>query len=298
MELNDLALWWLTECPNLGWTGWRQVLDRCGGIVSASLFGKSAEYYENSLGLSARVARSLDSHGPLTPAVSASVSGLPIRFISDSSKDFPPKIRLMKEFPPIMNIYGNFEILKRPTAVILCSRGPSRDDLELVKTAVDVALDSGYALAAGHNKPAYQLALLAAKRRAEHSVMVLDRGILATFDDDLRRDPLPAARIWGFGFESERSIVISPFRLHDAWIGANSRIRDALAIALADVIVAVQIRPGGVMESLVREAAERGQKVLADEASMKALGDCGAKPWAGRIDPETGITGTKFTRMS
>ena len=283
MELGDLSLWWLTECPNLGWTGWRQVLDRCGGTVGAGLYGKTAEYYESSLGLPSRVARLLAAHGPLTAAVSASVSGLPIRFVSDADPDYPDKWRVIKEAPPIIATYGNYRNLAGPIAAIVCSRGPTRDDLALVKTAADVALASGYALAAGHNKPAYQLALLAAKRHAQQSIMVLDRGIIATFEDDLRRDPLPAARIWGFGFESDRSVAISPFRLHDAWIGANSQIRDALVIALADVILAVHVRPGGVMANAVRGAAERGQRVLADQDSMEALGDCGAELWAGRF---------------
>jgi hypothetical protein len=77
----------------------------------------------------------------------------------------------------------------------------------------------------------------------------------------LDRDP------FGFGpgravLDAARTLVLSPFRLRDPAVARNGPRRDQLVAALADIVVAVDTRPGGQMERICFEALDRGQCVL------------------------------------
>jgi hypothetical protein len=50
-------------------------------------------------------------------------------------------------------------------------------------------------------QPAYQRALLCAVRNGAPYVLVLDRGLLSAFGNDLRKEPLKQARIWQAEFD-------------------------------------------------------------------------------------------------
>jgi hypothetical protein len=123
-------------------------------------------------------------------------------------------------------------------------------------------------------------------------VIVLDRGIFATFGARLDRDP------FGFGpgrslLDADRTCVVSPFRLMDHASPRNGQRRDELIVALADVIVAVHARAGGQIERVCLEALDRGQSVLSwygenaglvaagataiTEADLGELGRCAAR---------------------
>ncbi len=81
------------------------------------------------------------------------------------------------------------------------------------------------------------------------------------------------ARIWDLRFDPGRDLVVSRFRLYDPWIGANGRERDRMVFALADVVVAVDIRPGGVMENECLRAHKLGREVFvytADDGAVAA----------------------------
>lgn len=88
------------------------------------------------------------------------------------------------------------------------------------------------------------------------------------------RDP------FGFGpgrspLDAERTLVLSPFRLMDHAVARNGRRRDELVAALADVIVAVHARAGGVIERVCLAALDRGQCVLSwygENAGLVAAG--------------------------
>ena len=111
--------------------------------------------------------------------------------------------------------------------------------------------------------------------------MVLDRGFLCAFDSDMHRDPVAAARIWGFGFDTEHCTALSAFRLRDAWAPPNGRRRDAMVVALSDTIVVMGMRTGGTIHRLCEHALRCGQAVYADEPALEYLGSQGAIPWTG-----------------
>ncbi|NIR00338.1 MAG: hypothetical protein GTN78_09080, partial [Gemmatimonadales bacterium] len=103
--------------------------------------------------------------------------------------------------------------------------------------------DEGLTAVTSHNTRPYQIVGLAAKSRNAPLALVLDRGILSAFPQGLGWEPVAQARIWDMRFDPERDLVISRFRLYDPWIGANGRERDRMVFGLADIVVAVEVRP-------------------------------------------------------
>jgi hypothetical protein len=101
------------------------------------------------------------------------------------------------------------------------------------------------------------------RRNGGRVCYVLDRGIVEAFGGDLSRALFPAARIWGPAYDPECDLYIAPFAPNAHGIAANNRRRDSLIFALADVIVAGELRPGGRMEAECQAAKRRGMPVLA-----------------------------------
>ena len=77
---------------------------------------------------------------------------------------------------------------------------------------------------------------------------------------------------------SQRTLVASSFRLMDHAAAHNGKRRDELIAALADVIIAVHARPGGVIEHVCLQALDRGQVVLSWYGENAGLIAAGATP--------------------
>lgn len=280
MNERDQWIWRLQEIPGLGAQALGRILGRYGA-PDGSLFGRDMSYYRQNFKVSEPVAQALSDARTMAPAA----PHLPVRALLSTDADYPAPLRAWKTAPPLLwTVESTTFPLTYGNICVVASAGAEGEMAELCKRALQIALESGYALVAGHNRPVYQWALLAAKRAGAPAWMPLDRGLQDAFDGDLARDPVAAARIWGYGFEPERCVALSPFRLADGWIGANSRIRDALVVGLSDIILAVGIRAGGTMHGLCREALARGRVVYADAGSLPLLAAEGARPWEGRLD--------------
>lgn len=280
MNERDQCIWRLQETPGLGAMALARVLERCG-VPDADFFGRDPAWYRKQCGMSERCALALAQRPPPSPAIAE----LPVRAILALDADYPGPLSAWAAPPPVLWMLNECKLaLTQGNLSVVASAGAENTRVDRCKSAIETAIRDGYRLVAGHNRPVYQWALLAAKRCGAPSVMALDRGLLEAFDGDLRRDPVAPARIWGYGFEPERCAVLSPFRLGDGWIGANSRTRDALVVGLSDVVVAVGIRPGGTMHRLCRQALACGRVVYADEESLPLLAEAGSRPWTGRFD--------------
>ncbi len=281
MTERDQCIWRLQQTPGLGAAALARVLERCG-VPDGAFFGRDPAWYRAECDLSERIAYALaQRHAPSPPLAES-----PVRAILAQDADYPRTLSAWSAPPAVLwTLKPCKYTLSDVNLSVVASAGAEDSCGERCKSAMQAAIQHGHRLVAGHNRPLYQWALLAAKRCGAPSVMALDRGLLDAFDGDLRRDPVAPARIWGYGFEPERCAVLSPFRLGDGWIGANSRARDALVVGLSDVIVAMGIRPGGTMHRLCRQALGCGRVVYADEESLPLLAEAGARPWAGRFEP-------------
>src|SRR5262249_39407552 len=92
-------------------------------------------------------------------------------------------------------------------------------------------------------------------------VLVLDRGLISGSGDAFDREPVAPARVWSPEWDSLAGLAVSPFRPRDPWAKANSRRRDEIVASLATALVAVHVRPGGILESIARAALQSGMWV-------------------------------------
>ncbi len=191
-----------------------------------------------------------------------SVAKLGIRVMTCTDPDYPSLLKEYDSSPPIMYAYGNLGLLRERKFAVISSSTISAHSIEVTREIAGTLCDEGLAAVTSHNNHPYQVVGLAAKSRHAPVVMVLDRGILSAFPQGLGFEPIKAARIWDVRWDPEKDLVLSRFRLFDHWIGANSRERDRMVFGLADVVVAVEVRPGGVMESECLRAHRHGREVL------------------------------------
>ncbi len=175
---------------------------------------------------------------------------------------YPARLRQRLHPPPaVLHLLGAPAALQAPTLAVLNSRTITEYAVAASHSAVQAAAAQGFTLVTGGMKTGYRIAAVAGRAAAAARVIVLDRGLFATFGARLDSDP------FGFGpgrraLDTAHTLVLSPFRLMDHGSPRNGRRRDALIAALADVIVAVHARPGGEMERVCLEALDRGQTVL------------------------------------
>jgi len=188
---------------------------------------------------------------------------------------YPARVRQRLIPPPaVLYAFGAAAVLAAPTLAVLNSRTITEPAVTASLALVQAAAAQGFAVVSGGMKTGYRIAAVASRAAAAPRVIVLDRGIFATFGAQLDRDPFgfgPGRSLW----DAAHTLVLSPFRLMDHAVAGNGRRRDELIGALADVIVAVQARPGGEIERVCFAALDRGQCVLSwygENAGLVAAG--------------------------
>jgi predicted Rossmann fold nucleotide-binding protein DprA/Smf involved in DNA uptake len=188
---------------------------------------------------------------------------------------YPARVReRLASVPTVLYGFGASGVLSAPTLAVLNSRTIREHAVASSLAVVQAAAAQGFTLVSGGMKTSYRIAAVAGRAAAAPRVIVLDRGVFATFGARLDRDP------FGFGpgrsaLDAQRTFVLSPFRLMDHAAPRNGRRRDELIAALADVIVAVHARPGGEIERVCLAALDRGQCVLSwygENAGLVAAG--------------------------
>jgi DNA processing protein len=172
---------------------------------------------------------------------------------------YPERLRKLPDAPPILYSSGDAELIGESSVCFLASSRTTDASLIRLRALSDRIAQEGYPIVTGHNRNTYQAAALSAVQFASPVIYVLDCGLYAAGDGE--DQPFPAARIGPD--PDQRKLFLSPFRPKDPWIGHNNQRRDRLISALAQILVAVDVRPGGVMERECRAALERGQRVIA-----------------------------------
>lgn len=204
--------------------------------------------------------------------IAQSMRRLGIRVLIHTDPDYPSSLKESDSSPPpLLYAYGNMGLLRERRFAVVSSSDTNARNIEVVRELSGLLSDQGLAAVTSHNTHPYQVAGLAAKSRNAPVVLVLDRGILSAFPQGLSWEPVAQARIWNLRFDPQRDLVLSAFRLYDHWIGPNGRIRDRMVFGLADVVVAVEVRPGGVMESECLRAHKKGREVYVYKSDTDVL---------------------------
>ncbi|MDW8321288.1 MAG: DNA-processing protein DprA [Armatimonadota bacterium] len=198
--------------------------------------------------------------------------------------------------PPVLFAQGQLGLLQGGWRfAVACSREAPHLALEAVDEVAQQAIREGGVPVTGHNTPSYQRVALAAIRQERASITVLDRGLVDALGEGLNRPLFPAARLYDLQFRVDRDLVLSPFPLQAGSLGLYNQRRDELVFALADVVFAVWVRAGGVMERLCLRARELGKRIEVWKAPDGTVSD-GVKRLAQREPSEVEPMGDNDAR--
>ena len=164
--------------------------------------------------------------------------------------------------PPLLYARGSLPLLESPTVAFVSSSGTSSQSLTNALGLASRLAEAGCTLVTGTQNPTYNVVALSGKRAAGDLVVVLHEGLLTAIGDAPEREPVPLARQADDAFDAKRTLLLSPFRLDGRWQKGNGPRRDSLMVALAKTVIAMEIRPGGVVESLCRDAVARKRRVF------------------------------------
>lgn len=292
-ELRTIELLALAAVDGLGDEGVARVLKQ------ARTNGKDLEdFYESDLvrlqshyGLKRVAAECVKHQGSRLRADAADLleraRSLSIVILAPADPGYPLELEESYDGqPPLLHARGNLALLDSPTVTFVSSSGSSSQSLTGALGFASRLAEAGSTLVTGAQNPTYNIVALAGKRAAGNLIVVLHEGLLTAIGDAPEREPVPLARQVGKAFDPQRTLLLSPFRLDGRWQRGNGPRRDRLMVALAKTVVAMEIRPGGVVESLCRDAVARKRRVfvcqqweaagrsLANEAAL----DLGAFP--------------------
>lgn len=221
--------------------------------------------------LPARVAEYLHDHRAALLAKSAellrAVRLHPLQLLSTESAGYPDRlVQFDPDPPPLLYALGNANLIDPPvptrfTFTLAVSNGAAPAVLNRLDEIATGLVEAGGTPVTGHDRAAYKRLALAAQRRNRSTLYVFDRGLREALGPDFDRPPFSAARIRDSVFEVDRDLALSPFRLDDHGLGANNRRRDELVFALSDLVVALDVRAGGMMMQECLRAHNQGRPV-------------------------------------
>lgn len=186
-----------------------------------------------------------------------------IEALTTEDPAYPAHLRSHAWSWPVLYGYGAVDLLEQPLVAIVSSRSVGPEGLAWMDRLADALARQDTALVTSFYRQAYQATATAAKRHGGATVLVVDRGLFAAFPEGPGREPVPTARVWDDALDTSTQLLISPFGLEDGWTPGAGPRRDSLVVALAAAVVAVDVRPGGHVEPLCRDAAVRGVPVFA-----------------------------------
>jgi DNA processing protein len=283
----------LSLMPGMGLQSLRRVLERQRVLrqTPEEVLGQTVESLRDDYGFNPKTLQAMKANFQHwqneTMRLDEHLSRCGVKWLTFQDAAYPSVLEQLEEPPPVLFGYGNWQLLEEQTFAVLASHDVSQAGLKAVEISVQAFLESGWTLVTSQNQKAYQQALLMALRSNKPHMMVLDRGLLEVFGDDLSREPVAAARIWRVQFDPYQDLALSPFRPRDKWMGPYGRVRDRLVATLAKALIAVEVRAGGFMEQLCLDALKRERSVhvcahdLAQQEGNRRLIESGGVPIGG-----------------
>lgn len=211
-----------------------------------------------------------------------------VDLLSAESATYPARLIRNEEVPPpLLYALGKLALLDWSytaelfTFTIAASNGADAATLDRLDRLASELSSAGGIPVTGHDRAPYQRLALAAQRRNNPTIYVLDRGLREALGPQFDRPPFAAARIRDHAFDKARDLALSPFRLDDHSLGANNRRRDSIVFALSDIIIALDVRAGGAMADTCIRAASQKRPVFVAEGGREgnaALLAAGCKP--------------------
>lgn len=174
-----------------------------------------------------------------------------IQIVIPGESLYPSSIRNHYKFPPpILYLWGNVNLLLGNKVALINSRSMDEKGAKVSKEIVRFFLSKSYIPVTSNYKRSYVLVLSIAQQKGAPSIIVADRGILTLKEKGRLR------------LDKAKNLLISAFAPYDVGTPTGIKRRDQLIFALSDIIIAVQIRRGGIMEEEVLNAWKKGKEVM------------------------------------
>jgi predicted Rossmann fold nucleotide-binding protein DprA/Smf involved in DNA uptake len=247
-------------------------------LVPEECLDLTADAWRRRYGLRPQAAAYLCAHRAELLARSAELARVarsqPLHVLTLESAAYPRRLERYDDAPPpILYGLGRLSLLDRQangsetqfTFTIALSNDAPPPALARQEEVAATLVQAGGIPVTGHDRVPYQRLALTAQRQDRSVIYIFDRGLREALGPDFDRPPFAAARIREAVFVPERDLALSSFRLDDHGLGANNRRRDRLIFALADIIIAVDVRAGGGMAQECRRALEQGRPVYVTE---------------------------------
>ncbi len=260
----------LTCIKGLGDKGIAHVLAQVGrdaGTI-AEFFRCSPRCLRERYGLRSSVADNLASQveqaGEKAVAIFQRACDLGIVILAPGDAEYPARVReFYDDTPPLLYAFGNVSLLDSACVALVNSAKPVAHALESTLALASRLAEAGQTLVVGTESSSYNVVSLAAKRADGCTIYVMHHGLFAAVKPGPQCEPAPLTRCLGEPLAPDRSLLVSPFRLDGRWQKGNGPRRDQLVMALAKRIVAVDVKAGGTIEELCREAIRIGRRVFA-----------------------------------
>lgn len=263
---------WLSLTPRLGNKGIGRILDRLAlqGLSPEEFLRLPADRKREGFGLSASVAAALsrplaaleETYGPTEEKLRT----LGVEWVTRHDASYPACVAERHPDPPtVLYLFGNRALFDRPTLAALASRDATAEALQRLERIVEKWVLKPGVLVAGHDTTAYRRAAVVPLRWGSPRILVLDCGMFDALSEQLDREPFSTARLWRYRFDPQTDLVISAHRPGDHLLGVHNKARDWLIAAVAEELLFVEVREGGVMQEIGLHALSQGRKVSACE---------------------------------
>lgn len=137
--------------------------------------------------------------------------------------------------PQTLHIWGNLDLLNRPSVGFCGSRSVSDKGIQVVEDAVEQIVELGWVVVSGHAKGVDTAAHLTALENGGSTIIVAAEGI-STFK--LRQEIKKIAK-------PEHILIVSEFQPNDKWTAGRAMQRNKTIIGLSDAMVLIESRMEG-----------------------------------------------------
>jgi hypothetical protein len=249
---DDAALYRLIALPGLTAAAVRRILTawREDAGAAARFWDASPEEYRERWMLPEPVIRPLLANGAPDEERARVLAGeareAEIELLSLLDSAYHP-LASRRGLPGLLFTRGNQDLLWRPSVAILHSRDASDRGLAWGGALAQALARAGITLVSSHNRDGYRQTAAAAKRHASPLVLALDRPLHGLPAEGPRAEPVSSSRLWDDRFRPEKELLLSAIGPGETWRPQHAGDRDLLIARVASVLVAGDVRPGGII---------------------------------------------------
>lgn len=160
-----------------------------------------------------------------------------IRLLSKDNPEYPERVNriLGDDAPPLLYVWGNLDLLRKPTVGFCGSREVTESGVTVISSAVRQITSLDWTVVSGHARGTDTIAHRVTLEHGGGTIVVAPQGILGF---KLRQDLRAIAK-------PEKLLVVSEFFPTAPWSIANAMARNKTILAFSDAMILIEARLSG-----------------------------------------------------